>query len=100
MFITDEYMYILVFLPRVCGELFVGDRLTRNLSALTFSGSCSRSSGVSDISVRLVEEEVERGGGGRRRWEDAKKQSRSSNNLKPLIFWGRKKRPADLCGNI
>lgn len=39
--------------PRVCGELSVGEELTRSRSALTLSGSCSRSRGVSANSVRL-----------------------------------------------
>lgn len=40
-------------LPRACGALSVGVELTRSRSALTFSGSCSISSGVSGNSVRL-----------------------------------------------
>lgn len=39
--------------PRAWGELSVGDELTRSRSALTFSGSCSMSRGVSGNSVRL-----------------------------------------------
>lgn len=71
-------------LPRVCGELLVGDRLTRSLSALTFSGSCSRSSGVSGISVRLgEEEEAGRRKKGEREGEeaDAKKPQNTADHL-------------------
>lgn len=40
-------------LPRACGELSVGEELTRSRSALMLSGSCSTSRGVSGNSVRL-----------------------------------------------
>lgn len=49
----------------------MGDELTRSLSALTFSGSCSRSRGVSGISVRLDEviNRCEKGGMEREKME-------------------------------
>lgn len=48
-------------IPRACGEPSVGEELTRSRSALTLSGSCSRSSGVSGNSVRLNLEERGKG---------------------------------------
>lgn len=57
-------------LPRACGELSLGDELTRSLSTLTFSGSCSRSRGVSGISVRLDDGviDVTKDNGKEKRW--------------------------------
>lgn len=57
-------------LPRACGELSLGEELTRSLSTLTFSGSCSRSRGVSGISVRLDDGviDVTKDNGKEKRW--------------------------------
>lgn len=79
-------------LPRACRELLVGDELTRSLSALTFSGSCSRSRGVSGISVRLdgVMDRCEKGKKGReKRW---KQTQMIIYHLKPLTAFKKTKK--------